>query len=172
MGVERLVIKRIAQPGPEVAALMQLASRELLDRRLYSQQEVDAMSRGDFVASWVPQDSRRGTYLADVDGRVIGRVDLIARADGAGVLESLYVEKQFRQKGIGRKLIRAAVREMPGHGLFAAEVYTMEREPDAVRYWREFLAPMPPNIRGYVMLLGNRLEAIGWRIAPPEAFPV
>ncbi len=176
MGLESLVIKSIVQNGPEYKALQQSSSDELLACHLYTQAEVDAMHRpGEFRASWMPWGHYFlvDTYAADVDGGVIGCIQLLQRDDLTGILEFLYVEKEFRDKHVGTRLIREVVKEVLQRGLRAIEVYTMQGEPKAVRFWTKYFRPMAPNISGYVMLLGNvgkRFEAVGWTLTP-DRFP-
>lgn len=173
MGTENLIIKRILQNGPEYKALMRSASDELLACGLYTQAEVNAMhTPGEFKASWMPWGHYLsvGIYGAEVDRNVIGCIELLERDDRTGILEVLFVAKEFRDKHVATRLVHEAVQEAHARSVVAIEVYTMEREPKAVAFWKNFFDPFQPNTSGQLALLGNAFPAIGWRL-PPDRFP-
>ncbi|MGW6915215.1 GNAT family N-acetyltransferase [Kitasatospora sp. NPDC054939] len=83
---------------------------------------------------WLTQPSRLGTWVAELDGRVVGHVGLCRSAPGdlapqewsrrtgrpveaAAVVSRLYVSPQARGHGIGARLLAQAVRAARADGL-------------------------------------------------------
>lgn len=99
----------------------------------------------------------------ETNGRVIGGIQLYRRADGTGVLEFLYVLKSQRGWGCGRRLVQEAIGVAQAHGVEIIEVFPLEREPEAIRFWTHLLGTSPDKA-GHVCLLGQRWPARGWRL--------
>ncbi len=176
MGIESLVIRRIAPNGPDIDRLHEVAGDEHLAHGVYTREEVDAMhDRDRYTASWLPRGGYRHVRSlgAEVDGKIIGCIQLLQRKDdGYGILEFLYVEPDSRGKKIAAHLIGGVVWRAQSGGYPELEVNTMLREPEAVAFWEKFFRPMPPSTcDGHLTLLGNRSVAIGWRL-PPDQFPI
>jgi GNAT superfamily N-acetyltransferase len=146
-------------------ALQDASRDELVASGLYSQQEVDAMrTPGRFKASWMAEAHQLVEALcAEVDGAVVGCIQLYRRADGAGVLEFLYVLPSHRNYGYARRLVQDAIQAARDHGISTIEVFPLEREPEAVAFWTHFFKTSP-KMTGEVVLLGQRWLATGWRL--------
>jgi len=161
----RLTIRPVHEGEVAWKELQAAAANEMVSSRLYSEQEVAAMHSGGFVASWMLGPKQLAVTLgAVVDGAVVGCIQLWRRADGTGVLEYLFVQHSYRESGIGTQLVKDAVSFGAQQGVEMIEVFAMEREPKAVRFWERRLGPA--DQQGQVMLVGKRFPARGWRMPP------
>jgi ribosomal protein S18 acetylase RimI-like enzyme len=167
-----LTIRRRTHPAELAWRDLQKASTdELVGLGLYTHEEVDAMRRGEFIASWMMGSHQELAALcAEINGNVVGCIQLYGRADGIGVLEFLYVLPPHRKSTnqCGRHLVQEAIRAAQDFGLAWVEVFPLDREPGAVNFWAHLLGT-PPNRTGYVDLLGKRWPATGWSLRTVDA---
>jgi molybdate transport system substrate-binding protein len=88
-------------------------------------------------------------FVADVDGTAVGSVMVAPRLDGTGWLSKFFVDKAFRGKGIGRKLLDRAVAAARERGYKRLELDT----------------------RTYFKEATHLYESTGWRLIPEESHP-
>lgn len=146
--------------------LIPVAAAELLTRGLYSGMEIDALlDPSQHESSWLP-DGKQSTIVdlgLEVDAQIVGMLFVHRREDGVGVLEALFVHPERRAGGNGRLLVRAGIQAVRDAGLETVEIFAMDREPEAIAFWRHLFAA-PPNRKGVVEMLGGQLTATGWHL--------
>ena len=74
----------------------------------YSTEEWWGIAQKPVTIEDVPNPNYDVTFLAEVDGQVVGLVDIKSYGDEAHI-ESLVVLQEFRRKGIGTRLLNKAV---------------------------------------------------------------
>jgi GNAT superfamily N-acetyltransferase len=63
-------------------------------------------------------------WVAELDGRAVGSVQVTPRPDGVGHLSKFFVDSTYRGKGLGRLLLARAVDEARASGLRRLELET------------------------------------------------
>lgn len=166
-----LLIQLIFPFSPEWIQLVATLWAEYVADGVFSREQVEAMMDPEqHKVSWLPQG--RYHQLASLGGFVgnalVGSVDVLQRDQETAIVEQLAVHPDHRQRGYGRRLVREAVAIARRTGrLPILGVFTFERDPKAIEFWRHLLG-VPPNAEGYGLLLGERLPAVGWRLRTAE----
>jgi len=83
--------------------------KELAQRHaeVYNDPSIAAHDFGQIFDEYLGRNERRGTWVAEIDGRVVGLIGLLNRIGEIGVceIEPLVVSVVLRDKGIGSKLV-------------------------------------------------------------------
>jgi len=74
-------------------------------------------------------------WVAESDGVVLGSVGIVPNGDGAFELKKLYVTKEARRMGLGRRLLSLAEVEAMSRGARAIELWSDTRFADAHRLY-------------------------------------
>jgi GNAT superfamily N-acetyltransferase len=167
---EDLLIQHIFPLSAERVRLIETLYDEFVSEGLYSVEEIDGMrDPHQHDVSWLPKGSF--VWVASlggfVGGTLVGCVDALQRVDEIVVVEQLAVHPQHRGHGYARRLVREAVASARRARLSTLEVFALEREAKAVKFWRH-LVRAAPNMDGHMMLLGTRRPAKGWRLPTAE----
>jgi GNAT superfamily N-acetyltransferase len=84
-----------------------------------------------------------GVLVAEVEGRVVGVCQLIifrhlqARGGRCAELESVHVHPDYRRRGIGRRLMQAAVGRAGDLGCYRLQLTSNNARPEAHRFYEE-----------------------------------
>jgi mycothiol synthase len=145
-----------------------------LDAVLHVLRAADAAVAGDsdwtasdLAASWAGLDLANDSWIVEIDGRVAGYADFVAK--GGRLLGDGYVHPEFRRRGVGSELIRLTevrARDEEPKVPAGERVYlhnaTLDRDDCTVRFYRE---------RGYEPIRGFRGMQIDLEL-DPELPPV
>lgn len=90
-------------------------------------------------------DSNTCTYIAEVDGQVVGYVlgvvvDFVPEMfeqEPSGFLADIFVEEPYRSQGVGRALVTALTDWFRAHKLRYFEVHVAARNPEAFKFWKD-----------------------------------
>lgn len=88
-------------------------------------------------------DSSTGTFVAEVDGQIVGYVlgvvvDLAPEmfaSETAGFLADIFVEAEYRRAGVGRKLVQALGDWFQSRGVTYLELYVANSNADGRAFW-------------------------------------
>jgi len=146
VSIESLFVRLIDPDGPEIRTLRDWSGAELASDQVYTPQEIERMHAvNGYIASWLLWGRCQivAALAADLDGRVIGGIQLLQRDDDEfAVLEFLYVKKELRGNGVANRLIGEAATIAHLGGYSTLEVNTVLREPRAIAFWERFFRPM------------------------------
>ena len=79
-------------------------------RDVYDDPEIGGDDPGSAIDEYLANPERRETWIAAVDGQVVGMGGLIVQGE-EGMIEPVVVSRQYRSRGIGRQLVQHVVRE-------------------------------------------------------------
>ena len=99
-------------------------------------EERDRRQLADPVAAYV--DPGGAVLIAEAEGEVIGCVALAARASGAYELSKMAVSPAARGRGVGRKLLAAAIDHARSLGATSVYLGSSKRLPSAVHLYEAF----------------------------------
>jgi ribosomal protein S18 acetylase RimI-like enzyme len=111
-----------------------LDDAEALHRHCYPEYPFEDVR--DYLA-WCLQRSERGQILrlvAEVEGQVVGNVQLTVWGQD-GEVGSLVVSEGFRQRGLARRLVTAAMDEAKQRGLVSLEISAHDGEAAIVAFY-------------------------------------
>lgn len=74
-------------------------------------------------------------FVALVDGQTVGTV-LCGHDGRRGILRHLAVLREHRRRGIGRRLVGAALAALCAEGIRKCNLYVLDENPDGLRYWK------------------------------------
>ena len=80
-------------------------------------------------------------WIAENDGQILGSVGVVPIGDGVFELKKLYVIKEARGMGVGKRLVSLAEAEAMSHGAKAIDLWSDTRFEDAHRLYER---------RGYI----------------------
>jgi mycothiol synthase len=86
-----------------------------------------------------PSYSSEGLFIAEWDGETAGMVDAYVdkfREDKKGFIQSLGVLSQFRRRGIGKCLVRAALESLKERGMKVADAWTQSDRAGCVHIFQ------------------------------------
>lgn len=79
-------------------------------QEIYEDPAIGGEDPGRGFDAYIENTKRRGTWVAEADGEIVGFAGLIVYGE-EGEIEPVIVSSPFRNKGIGTKLIQYVVRE-------------------------------------------------------------
>jgi len=83
---------------------------DLVRNHGFTAAEAEAMNSGQFRATWMRAPPQIHEPIAGtVEGRTVGWIHLLVRQDRIGVLESLFIHPEERDRGYARELVRGAI---------------------------------------------------------------
>lgn len=110
----------------------------------YDAAQVAAWTEADPTA-WAEARSRRRTFVAEVDGRVVGVVDL----DDGGLIDVLFVDPDIGRRGVGSALLAEVLREGARRGIRELHArVSLTAEPVFARSGFRTVARHRPVVRG------------------------
>ncbi len=112
--------------------------------------------------------------LAVEDGEAVGFIRVSSR-EGSFWVEEIYVRPEYRGRGVGRKLVNAAEREVLKRDV-SLYLYVLPQDKRAIKFWKslgydrintlELVKDLKPTRRSEgthtVELLGERFEIFRW----------
>jgi N-acetylglutamate synthase-like GNAT family acetyltransferase len=101
-------------------------------RRLYDDATIGGDDPGHGFDAYLAESARSHSWVAEVEGRVIGLAGLLVRAQ-SGEIEPVVVAAAYRREGLGRRLILCAVGEARTLGLEYVTLRPVTRNVDAIR---------------------------------------
>jgi GNAT superfamily N-acetyltransferase len=133
----QLLLPSEPAPLPNRVAL-RLASREdlpELDRQnaLYFGGEPEDMMAGDSTTERAVNDY---SYLAEVDGRIVGKADLLVDDDRTALLYGFGVLPEYRRHGYGREIIQTMIHLIHQRGLAAVNLEVATENKSALTIYK------------------------------------
>jgi len=110
---------------------MQLTERH---RLIYGDPAIGGDDPGRGLDDYLANPGRRATWVAEVDGAVIGMTGLIGNGDEAAV-EPAVVAEEFRSRGIGRSLVAHAISEAKRIGIRFLSAQPVARNVEAISFF-------------------------------------
>jgi ribosomal protein S18 acetylase RimI-like enzyme len=100
-------------------------------------------------------DSHVQTYIAEVDGKIVGYVlgtiiDLLPEMfeeEKAGMVADIYVQKSHRSQGIGQALMKQMLNWFKLRGVSHYEWYVASKNSAGIRFWRDVMGGESVMIR-------------------------
>lgn len=147
----------------DVGAVRDLVFAVLREHGLEPDPDATDADLADLEASYL-RDGGMFDVMVDASGRVVGTVGLLPLGDGRCELRKMYVAFSHRGRGLGRRLVRAALDRARGLGFRRIELGTSSRLEAAIRLYesagfRPFVPDhMPARAdRGYYLDLDDRV---------------
>lgn len=103
-------------------------------RDLYGDPSIGGTDPGSHFDEYLNTGGLRGTWIAEVDGTVVGLTGLIVRGEDAEI-EPLIVATPHRGKGIGTRLLEHAVEEAKQAGVRFLSVRPVARNAAAIEFF-------------------------------------
>jgi len=104
---------------------------------LYGDQDISGDDPGRGFDVYISRPDRKGTWVALVDGQVVGFAGLLASVDeeGVGEIEPVVVKSEFRRQGIGTALVQWVTRRAKKAGVRFLSVRPVARNKNAVAFF-------------------------------------
>jgi len=122
-----IVVAAEAPSGADAVALTRELDREL--RALYPEASIHGVTRSQLLAP------RAAFLVARIGGEAVGCGALRSLDDSAGEIKRMFVRKDFRGRGIGRRILAELEAVARGHGLRVLRLETGIAQPDAIRFY-------------------------------------
>lgn len=116
-------------------------------RDIYEDPAIGGDDPGHGLEAYLANAERRGTWVAEVDGRVVGMSGLIAHGE-EGEIEPVVVSACYRSQGIGSALVQRAVQEARSKAVRFLSVRPVARNKEAI----SFFTKLGFNLLGHVDL--------------------
>jgi len=84
-------------------------------RDIYQEPAIGGDDPGGGFETYMAEPRRRGTWVAEVEGRVVGLTGLLVQWEEEGEVEPVVVSSSHRDRGIGSMLVERWLRK-PGRG--------------------------------------------------------
>jgi GNAT superfamily N-acetyltransferase len=130
------VVVRDYAPGDYSACRMLWAELTEHHRRLYEDPSVGGGNPGDGFDDYLAAQERVASWVADLDGWVVGLTGLFDRGT-SGEVEPVVVTDRLRGRGIGRLLIERVVAEAVARGHEYLAIRPVARNVSAIRSFYE-----------------------------------
>jgi hypothetical protein len=161
-----------AQPVPEVRNLSAMHRDKLIERGVYTREEMDAQVTGAEI-SWAAEPSRMFgplTTAARAEDKVIGGLEVWhQQRDRFWFLEGLIRDQAPEFKGVGADMYRATLQwwidTFAGFG-DPLKVHSMVREEGAVGWWTTQIGRPPDFTDAFIKNDPYYFEAVGWILYP------
>jgi len=104
---------------------------------LYSDQDISGEDPGRGFDVYISRPDRKGTWVALVDGQIVGFTGLLASVDeeGMGEIEPVVVKSEFRRQGIGTALVQRVTQRAKKAGVRFLSVRPVARNKSAVAFF-------------------------------------
>ena len=103
-------------------------------RQIYGDPTIGGDSPGGGLDDYLADANRRASWVAEVDGVVVGLVGIVGDVDG-GTVEPVVVDEGSRCRGVGRALVAKAVSEAEQMGIRFLSVQPVARNTEAVLFF-------------------------------------
>lgn len=109
-------------------------------RGIVADQYLDAMSVEEHASHWRAYDHESETWVAEIDGRVVGYVSLGPTRDadappGTGEVYAINIEPAAQGRGIGSLLLPHAVERLSERGFRELTLWTLEHNAAGRRFY-------------------------------------
>ncbi len=104
-------------------------------REIYASPTIGGDDPGRQFDEHLAEVGPQSLWVAEVDGRVVGLVGLMTRADGELEVEPAVVSANHRRSGIGRRLTDTVVAAARARGASELNVRPVGRNADAIRFY-------------------------------------
>lgn len=101
-------------------------------RRIYEDSSIGGDDPGAALDDYLALQERVATWVADLDGRVVGLTGLLQRGT-SGEVEPVVVTDRLRNRGVGRLLIERVVIEAADRGYEYLAIRPVARNVSAIR---------------------------------------
>ena len=128
------VVVRAAR-NADVAILEEIAAKSHRDTRFYADPNFSRASCDRLYGTWIRRSCEGWAdhvLTAENDGRLAGYITLHCRAEGQGVIGLVAVAENSRRRGIGRRLVGAALEWFRDRDLQRAIVVTQAQNTGAL----------------------------------------
>jgi len=103
-------------------------------RDIYGDPTIGGDDPGAGLEEYLANPARRDTWVAELDGDVVGMTGLIVHGDEADI-EPVVVAAKHRSQGIGTSLVQYAVKEAEEAGVRFLSVQPVARNADALSFF-------------------------------------
>ena len=103
-------------------------------RRIYEDPSIGGGDPGSAFEDYLALPQRVASWVADLDGRVVGLSGLFDRGAG-GEVEPVVVTERFRGGGVGRLLLERVVTEAVARGYESLAIRPVARNVSAIRWF-------------------------------------
>ncbi len=125
-------------------------------RLIYGDPSIGGDDPGAGLDEYLANPVRQATWVAEVDGTVVGMAGLIVRSEGAEI-EPVVVSAGYRSRAVGRALVRQAVEHAVNTGIRFLSVRPVARNVEAI----SFFVDCGFDILGHVDLFQDLLPQEG-----------
>lgn len=101
-------------------------------RRIYEDPSIGGDDPGRAFDDYLATPERGASWVADLNGRIIGLAGLLDRGS-SGEVEPVVVTERLRRRGVGRLLIERAVTEAAARGYEYLAIRPVARNVSAIR---------------------------------------
>jgi GNAT superfamily N-acetyltransferase len=105
-------------------------------RRIYEDPSIGGVDPGDAFDDYLAMPERIGSWVADLDGSVVGLTGLLDRGT-SGEVEPVVVTDRLRSQGVGRLLIKRVVSEAEARQYEYLAIRPVARNVSAIRRFYE-----------------------------------
>jgi len=118
-------------------------------RDIYQDSAIGGGDPGGGFETYMADPRRRGTWVAEVEGRVVGLTGLLVQWEEEGEVEPVVVSSSHRDRGIGSMLVERVVEEARKRGVRFLSIRPAARNERVVSLY----VRLGFNLLGYVDLL-------------------
>ena len=116
-------------------------------RDIYEDPAIGGDDPGHGLEGYMANAELRVTWVAEIDGKVVGMSGLIMHGEEAGI-EPVVVSSQYRLQGIGAALVQRVIQEAKNKGVRFLSVRPVARNKEAI----SFFVRLGFNLLGHVDL--------------------
>jgi GNAT superfamily N-acetyltransferase len=103
-------------------------------RDIYDDRSIGGADPGQGFETYLAHPKRRGSWVAEVDGRVIALAGLLVQGE-EGEIEPVVVSQARRSEGVGSALVRHIVAEARAMGIRYLSVRPVARNREAIAFF-------------------------------------
>jgi len=103
-------------------------------REIYDDPTIGGDDPGQGFEAYLANPERQGTWVAEVDGRVVALAGLIVKGK-EGEIEPVVVSAEYRSRGIGTMLVRHVIEEAKVAGVGYVSVRPVARNREAMAFF-------------------------------------
>ncbi|MDP2920614.1 MAG: GNAT family N-acetyltransferase [Dehalococcoidia bacterium] len=104
---------------------------------LYGDKSISGDDPGRGFDVYLERPDRKGTWIAELDGKPVGFAGLLLLIDeeGVGEIEPVIVTSEYRRQGVGRELVKRIMREAGKAGARFLSVRPVARNTSAFAFF-------------------------------------